>query len=144
MNYAPSLPINTARHIARSAQQQIKDTTGYEVTLLMCSPETSFKTPERMLGVIAKALDMSPACFKMRSRMREITELRFIGAIFLRKYFPQITLNQIAAFYGGQDHTSVLNGLARANDLLYTGDVRFIKKYNRVLNMVNIWLRKEA
>ena len=144
MNYAPVQQINTARHIVRSAQRLIKDKTGMKVTLMLCPRENIFRTPEQMLQVIAIALDMSPNCYRMKSRMRNIAELRFLGAMLLRINFPRITLHQIAALFGGQDHSSILNGLSRAHDLLHTGDPRFLRKYNQALNSVNQWLRKEA
>jgi len=143
MNYAPARKISTARHIARSAQRQIKDRTGMRVTLLLYPNENASRTPDQMLKVVALALDMNPDCFSMKSRMREITELRFIGAMFLRMNFPYVTLNEIAALFGGQDHSSIISGLTRAHNLIYTGDLRFIKKYNTALKSVDIWLKRE-
>jgi len=84
MNYAPAQKISTARHIARSAQRQIKDKTGMRVTLLLYPTENAARTPAQMLKVIALALDMNYECFKMKTRVRDVVELRFIGAMFLR------------------------------------------------------------
>ena len=142
--YKPINSINKARNIARSAQQKIKNKTGMRVSLVLCPTDNSLKNPERMLHVIALALGMNMECYKMKTREREIAELRFLGAYFLRMHFPNITLHQIAAFFGGLDHTSVISGLVRANNLIYTGDLRFINKYNTVLKAVNLWLKKEA
>lgn len=143
MNYAPTQRISTARHIARTAQQQIKNKTGMRVNLLLCPSEHTNKTPEEMLNIIARALGMNPACYRMKTRVRNIAELRFIGAMLLRSNFPRTTLQQIAAFFGGQDHSSILYGLTRASNLIYTSDARFIKKYNNALKKVNQWLRTE-
>ncbi len=144
MNYAPARQISTARHIARSAKQQIKDKTGMKVNLLLYNSESTLNRPKRMLDVIAIALGMSPGCYKLRSRLRNIVELRFVGALFLRMHFPNVTLSQIASLFGGQDHSSVISGIARANNLLYTGDERFMTKYNNALNSVNLWLEREV
>ena len=133
-----------ARHIARSAQQQIKDKTGMRVNLMVYPYENMLRSPEQMLHIIAIALDMSPECYRMKSRARNIVELRFLGALFLRRNFPAITLNQIATLFGGQDHSSIISGLARAHNLIYTGDQRFVQKYNTALKSVNLWLRREA
>jgi chromosomal replication initiation ATPase DnaA len=143
MNYAPVQQINTARHIARSAQRMIKDKTGLRVSLLMEPKDDIFKTPWKMLEIVAEGLEMSPACYSFKSRMRDIVELRFIGALLLRRHFPAVTLQQIAAFFGGQDHSSILSGIARANDLIYVSDERFIQKYYTALKKVNTWLRNE-
>ncbi len=96
-----------------------------------------------MLRIVALALDMSPSCFHMKTRAREVSELRFIAAVLLRSNFPQITLQKIGSLFGGQDHSSVLNGLSRAYDHIYTGDTRFLNKYNKALQSVNIWLNTE-
>lgn len=141
MIYAP--PILKARHIARSAQQLIKNETGMGVTLLLCPTEDPDKAPERMLQVIAIALELGTECFRMRTRNRNVAELRFLGAVFLRRHFPKITLQQIAALFGGQDHTSIMSGITRAYNLIYTRDPRFIKKYNTVVRAINLWLRKQ-
>ena len=144
MNYTPVREIKTVRRIARSAQQQIKDRTGMRIDLLLYSSENMVKTPEKLLKVVAIALGLSPECFRMKTRLRHIAELRFLGAIFFRRHFPTITLHQIAALFGGQDHTSIISGIARANSLIYSGDLNFITKYKTVLNSVNLWLRKEV
>jgi len=145
MYYAVAQPqqMTAARHIARSANKQIKNKTGMEVTLMVYPIDSSIKTPERMLRIVALSLDMSPSCFRMKTRAREVSEMRFIAAVLLRSNFPQITLQQIGTLFGGQDHTSVLNGLSRAYDYIYTGDTRFLNKYNKALQSVNIWLRTE-
>ncbi len=114
------------------------------ISIMLGPSDDSLRTPELMLYKIAVALGMSPECYKMKSREREISELRFIGAHFLRTHFPKLTLHQIAALFGGQDHTSIINGLTRANNLIYTGDARFLEKYNAALKTINPWLRKEA
>jgi chromosomal replication initiation ATPase DnaA len=142
MNYVPTQKISTARHIARSAQRQIEDRTGMRMTLLLYPTDNTFKTPERMLKIIALALDMSPDSYKKKTRVRNITELRFIAAMSLRTNFPEITLHQIAALFGGQDHSSVISGLTRGYNLIYTGDLRFMTKYNVAQKAVNIWLRR--
>jgi len=142
-NTAAQQMITTARHIARSASQQIKNKTGMGVTMIVYPADSITKTPEQMLGVIALALNMSPDNYRLKSRERNIVELRFIGALFLRRNFPLVTLQQIAALFGGQDHTSVINGLSRAYELIYMQDTRFVKKYNAALQTVNLWLRTE-
>jgi chromosomal replication initiation ATPase DnaA len=140
MNYAPMQQMTMARHIARSAEQQIKDKTGIGISVMLYPGKDMLRSPAQMLKIVALALDMSPDCFRMKTRVREITELRFLGALLLRMNFPRMTLNEIAALFGGQDHSSIINGVARANDLIYTGDPRFVKKYNAALKSVNLWL----
>jgi len=144
MYYAATQQITDARHIARSAQQQIKDKTGMEVTMVLYPSENTIKTPERMLHIIATALNESPLNYKLKTRIRNIVELRFIAAMFLRSNFPTITLHQIAALFGGQDHTSIISGISRAYELIYIGDEKFLGKYKTALAAVNSWLRNDA
>ena len=142
MNYAPQQKISTARHIVRSAERQIMDETGMQVDLLLYPPDDTIRAAEDMLEIIAVALDMNPACYKLRTRVRIITELRFIAAMFVRTNFPKITLHQIAGMFGGQDHTSILSGLTRGYNLIHTGDLNFMTKYNVAQKAVSIWLRR--
>jgi Bacterial dnaA protein helix-turn-helix len=129
--------------MARKAQRKIQHKTGLRVSLVVGPVDGSaFKTPEQMMQVIAVALDMSPACYMMRSRSREIVELRFIAAMLIRMHLPYVTLQQIASLFGGQDHSSIISGLTRAYNLIHTGDLRFVKKYNTACRAVNNWMEK--
>jgi chromosomal replication initiation ATPase DnaA len=100
-------------------------------------------TPKQMMTIIAHALQMSPEVYSVKTRKREIAELRFLSALLLRKFFPRLTLKQIASYYGGQDHTSIINGVMRAHNLLDTCDAGFTYKYNTALNAITKWLKDE-
>ena len=143
MTYTPVHQMNAARHIARSAQRQIKNKTGMNFTVMLCPIDYAAQTPEQMLDIVAMTLNISTGCYKMKTRTRDVVELRFIAALLLRMHFPRFTLTQIAALFGGQDHSSVLSGIARAHSLIYSGDKGFITKYEEVLKTVNSWLRNE-
>ena len=136
--------IAKARHITRAAEQQIRDKTGMKVTLVLCPGYNPAKTPEQMLQIVAGALNMDITSYKKKTRERDYVDLRFIAAFLLRSFFPGVTLQNITVFFGGQDHTSIINGLARAGMLIATGDARFTAKYEAALRSVNKWLRKEA
>ncbi len=144
MYYATISPANTSQHIARPVKQMVKERTGMSIEVLQYPTEHINKTPLRMLHVIALALDLNPECYRMRTRVRNIVELRFIGSLLLRQHFPALTLHQIAAYFGGQDHSSVINGLSRAHNLIYVQDTEFLKKYNSALKSVTQWLRREV
>lgn len=137
-----STQINTARHIARIAENQIKARTGMRMQVVLYTTEER-KTPQQMLHIIARSLQMIPEVYTMKTRKREIAELRFLTSLLLRKFYPRVTLKQIAMLYGGQDHTSIMNGLERASQLLETYDTEFTRKYNTALNAVLSWLRDQ-
>ena len=143
MNKTQQTPESAARHIARTAQQKIRKTTGMTVNVLLYPNDDAMKTPEQLLHVVAMSLNMGSDCYRLRTRKRDIVELRFIAAMLMRMNFPNVTLQQIAGYFGGQDHSSILSGLTRAQDLIYTGELRFLTKYNAVFKSVNLWLRKE-
>ena len=133
----------TTRHIVRSPQREIRNRTGMTVSLMFNHSGTdNLKTPEAMMQVIAIALDMHTGYYKKRSRARDVVELRFIAAQLMRVYFPYITLQQIASLFGGQDHTSIINGIARAHSLIYIGDAGFTRKHDLAVKAVNLWLEK--
>lgn len=136
-------PTAKVRNITRTAERRIRQITGIDMHLMVPTTEVC-RSPQRMLHVIALALDMDPNAFKEKTRVRDVVEMRFLGALFLRQNYPTLTLQQIARLFGGQDHTSVVSGLARAYSLLRAGDERFREKYNTVLNSVNSWLKREA
>lgn len=144
MQYTVPQQISQARHITRAAEQQIMSKTGMRVTLVLCPDYHTSKTPQQLLKVVAAALCMDTACYTTKSREKDFVDLRFIGASLLRCYFPGITLHEITFLFGGQDHTSIMNGLSRAAMLLDSGDERFTGKYDVALKAVNTWIRKEV
>ena len=142
MYFVMTEPTTAARTIARTAQHEIREKTGLRMHLMTPAPDMT-KSPQRMLHVIALALDMNPNAFKMKTRIRNIVEMRFLGALFLRQNYPTLTLQQIAKLFGGQDHTSIMNSIARAYSLIQAGDPSFVAKYNTVLKSVTTWLKRE-
>ena len=114
------------------------------VTLVLCPTDNLWKTPEQMLHVVAGALHMEYNSYKKKTRERAVVDLRFIASHLLRTYFPAITLQQISVLFGGQDHSSVINGLSKTNILLATRDESFTNKYETALKSVTTWLRDEV
>jgi chromosomal replication initiation ATPase DnaA len=133
-----TIPTATVRRITKQIRRQMKhneikkaDPVDEAMTLDM---------PRRMLDVIAISLNMSPVCYQLKSRKQMITDLRFLGAMMLRQKFPGITLKEIAALFGGQDHTSIMNGIEKAHAYIHTGDCRFTPKYYTARRSVNSWI----
>lgn len=135
--------ISTVRYIGRVAEQKINTNAGMRISLMLFPRDAEREKPEHMLRLIANALSTDFEEFKAKTRRRDIVELRFIGALLLRRFYPQVTLKQIGRLFGGQDHTSVINGISRAYDLLETNDIIFCTKYNKALNTVNLWLKEQ-
>lgn len=134
----------TKSSTATMAPQNGKDTNSTGFDVLQYPTERANATPQRMLHVIALALDMNPEGYRMKTRVRSIVEMRFIASVFLRQYFPALTLQQIAAYFGGQDHSSVINGISRAYALIHTRDSQFLTKYNTALKSVTAWMDRNT
>jgi chromosomal replication initiation ATPase DnaA len=132
----------TQPHICISDKKQYITTDDMRITLVLSLYGNGTKSPDKMLEVIAAASHMQYDYFKTKTRKREIVELRFMAALLLRKYYPNITLKEIARLYGGQDHTSVMNGLARANELLDINDPVFTYKYQNAVYAINRWIKE--
>ena len=143
MRYTIPTTVSSARSITRAAESQIKKQTGIRVSLVLSSELTGQRSPEQMLHVVADALGMEHRHYQQKCRARDTVELRFIASRLLRTYYPGITLKRISAFFGGQDHSSVINGLERAESLLSVNDDIFTRKYERAQRAVRQWLKKE-
>jgi chromosomal replication initiation ATPase DnaA len=140
MNSTNITEMASLRQIARAAQREMRKATGREITFLLFSENRKEKTPEKMLQVLASALHAAHNCFSQKRRTRQLAELRFIATLLLRKHFPQITLQQIGAMFGGMDHTSIIYGYTRGTDLLATGDTSFTQKFKAAQCAVHSWL----
>jgi chromosomal replication initiation ATPase DnaA len=136
MNYAPERPLTITAGRRPAAAPRLRR--------LFRPGQQHLDTPEHILSIIALTLNMNPACYKAKRRLRDVAELRHIAALLLRDCFPHITLREIATHFGGMDHSSIISGICRATDLISNGDEQFTSKYYRARNAVEIWLRKEA
>jgi chromosomal replication initiation ATPase DnaA len=121
-----------------------KKATGIRMSLPAHKNDGQLKMAEEMLCITAMAIGMSPDMYKVKSRVRYIAELRFLGAVLLRQNFPLVTLQQIALLFGGQDHSSVINGIQQAYKLIQIKDLNFLTKYEKAQAAVDAWLQKLA
>jgi ADP-ribose pyrophosphatase YjhB (NUDIX family) len=66
MHYTTLPAAIATQHISLAAERQVRERTGLRVSVLQYPTEQINNTPQRMLHVIALALDMSPECFRMK------------------------------------------------------------------------------
>ncbi|MEI8278680.1 MAG: helix-turn-helix domain-containing protein [Bacteroidota bacterium] len=137
----------TAQHMSTSISMLHSATgtqehRGIPMRLPISRTQQVIKKPMDMLRIIANTLQMSVENYIERNRTREVVDLRFVSAKLLRHYYPNITYKQIGALYGGQDHTSIMNAIGKANDLLYAGDKSFTQKYHAALNSIEQWINE--
>ena len=141
MQYATT---TTATHHQQTISARTALTEANTPDAVQYPTEQMWKTPSRMLHVIALALDMDPECSRWKKRDRNIVEMRFLAGMLLRRYFPALTLTQIANYFGGQDHTSVMHGISKAHNLIYVRDPAFVKKYNAAILSISAWLKRDV
>jgi chromosomal replication initiator protein len=73
--------------------------------------------PEQVLEAVSEVFDVDPGALLGRSRAREVALPRQIAMYILRKE-AKISLPQIGQALGGRDHTTVMHGCDKINDLL--------------------------
>lgn len=127
--------------ILRDAQDEILERVGMNCRVVLCRTDLNNKTPQELLNVIAATLDVNPEQFAYNTRRVDIVELRRIGAFFLKRVFPLITLQEIGKLFGGQDHTTISSALKQAQNMIDTKDPAFFDKYNAVVVAVDEWVR---
>ena len=121
-------------------EERIKLETGLKIRLYMSSATQQVIKPEELLVVVAHSLGMNPDNYSKKSKKREVVTLRFLASLFIRQYWPKYPLKDIAELFGGQDHTTIINGLNSGANYLDTGDEQFTTKYNIVKEAVENWM----
>ena len=99
------------------------------------------RIPVQMVDVVTDALNLEKKVYTLKSRERDIVELRFICALLMKKYMPRVTLSQIARIFGGMNHTSIINAREQGNNLLETQEPVFTEKYQIAEKAVLQWLK---
>lgn len=126
--------------ILRAAEVSISLQTGLDVKLV--AMESLYEMPagiEVMLGIIAEALGMTMDDY-YEGRKRQYVDLKCVAAMFIKKHYPEVSLEKIGELLGGLDHSSVLYSIRRGNDYLLTTESRFGTKYKLALNAVEKWI----
>lgn len=71
------------------------------------------------------------------TRKTEVIEMRSIIYHYLKTKYKYVTLQQIAEYFGGKDHSTVSNGIKRANKFLTTRDPLFSFYYDKIKHLYN-------
>jgi len=145
MNTARFKTINSLNIIISRAEHEIFSTTGLRMKLLAIGDDENIQADqyaEEMLSVIANALGYLYADMKKKSRHKEYLHMRYLGAFFLKQYYPFMTLEEIGYLIGLGDHTSVLHALTQAKNLIDTSNEMFTPKYQKVLEAITQWTKE--
>lgn len=138
--------INTVNLLLAKTEQEIMLATGLDMTCIIV-PRVKGGRPidvHQMVRTIASAMNMLPSDMLLKDRHRQYVHLRVMVAHFIRMYFPEISLKQIAEICGHSDHSSAIHALESAADWIDTREEIFYKKYERVLYAVTQFFKDEA
>ena|SRR5215831_19171999 len=78
------------------------------------------KTTKELLAGVAACFDVTPEQLTGPGRTKELSRARHAAMLVLRRVRTDLSLQSIAACLGREDHTTVIYGLARAEQLLRT------------------------
>ncbi|MFN3820883.1 MAG: chromosomal replication initiator protein DnaA [bacterium] len=70
--------------------------------------QESYISPDRILEIVGRELNVSKEEVKSRSRRKEIAEARHI-AIYLCTEYTKLTLKAIGSFFGDRDHATIIH-----------------------------------
>ncbi len=88
-----------------------------EKALINLMPQETHLTPDQILGQVAHYFGLEVAALRGRSRSRAIARPRQIAMYLIREETGE-SLPHIGKMLGGRDHTTVLYGCERINELM--------------------------
>jgi chromosomal replication initiation ATPase DnaA len=134
--------LNVIFEAMRHAENYVQKHTGLLVKCKLDIIDTKGH-PKEMMGLIAETLGLGIEQFYVKTRKREIVEMRMLAAFFVKKHYAQLTLMDIAGLFGDNniDHSTVIHYVNTVNDLVTGPDKPFLWKYRKVLNAINLWIR---
>ena len=84
--------------------------------------------------------NVSIETFNIKSNKREISQIRFLGMYFAKKYIPNATLRLIAFKIGNLDHSMVPYAVKTINNL-YETDKQFKNEFDRLSKLIEYRLK---
>lgn len=87
-------------------------------------------TPETIISSVALYYGIDVAKIQSKSRSRDILNPRYVAMYIMKEMIETITLEGIGLYFGGKDHSSVINGLKNVekNEKLLTDAKRIMEK----------------
>lgn len=139
--------INTINLIVLRAEQDIFRQTGEDLRLII-APAVALNPKldaASLVRVVCNALGETEAACHHRSREPRYVHLRALCVYFVRQYYPDMTLKNVAnTVMGHDDHTQVIyytNWMEKELDS--NDDPEFKKKYDAALQAATQWAALE-
>ena len=127
-------------HIINNAEMEIYLATGKCVKLTTHDTNTistiDMDSVTALLHIIAKSMGMGFNDYSIRNRKTKYVYLRYLGIIFLKRFFLGIKSEHIGAIYK-QDRTTIVTNTQVAKNLLETKNDEFINLYNNASMYIN-------
>jgi chromosomal replication initiator protein len=98
------------------------------------SPEKPHPTPQAVLEAVAQYFDLGAPALTGRSRAKEVAEARHIAMYLLREDAHQ-RVTEIASLLGGRDHSTVIYGLRKIDNVLTT-DPQFTRQIGEIRTLL--------
>lgn len=130
--------INAINAIACMAEKEILNQTGLNMRVIVVGARTEKKI-EDLLGIVANALGMTMADYGVSTKQRSYVDMRYLACYFLKQYYPEMTLADMAKLVGYKLHTDALNAIQMVERLKRTDGRGFRDVYDIVLNAVTQW-----
>lgn len=121
-------------------QQYIFDATGVHVRLNIEYVVNRQMSIPALMEIVARALDMKKEDYGQKCRHTRYLNLRMMGCLMLRRYYPQLSLTRIAQLMGGWDHTTIKAIFKNIDNYTETKDARFLGILEIVETEVKQWL----
>jgi chromosomal replication initiation ATPase DnaA len=123
------------------AREYVRKNTGLRIDVSINTIEVH-GTPQKMMDIIAEAIEEDKERYNDRTKQRRSVELRAIAAMLIKDTY-RTKHEDIAKLFGEPhyDHSSVSNMLNTGRDLLESGDQNFTTKYQKAQREVMLWLK---
>lgn len=129
---------NALNDICRHAEKLAFQKTGLRVRLEIRGIEDE-RPPIELIKCIGEHFAVTIEELESDSKARSLSWVRFVCYLMLKEHYEGITLEEIAKMFK-RHHTSVVQGLQSAKNLLDTKDRAFTTMYNQTKTLCNTWL----
>lgn len=108
--------------------------------LIILDPETlRLKkpiTPDEIIDIVLPSFGVTRFDVKSHRRAGDIPDARHTCISLIIKYCPKMTLKHVGGLFGNLDHSTVIFGRDKIEDILFS-DVKFKVKYNNIVSKIN-------
>lgn len=124
--------LNLIHELMAECESEIRKRTGLSVRLNMTVRESKDIEPCVLLEVVADSLGMSMGDYQLRTRKTKYVVLRQLATVFMKRFYPHMSLSRIADYFGGRHHTTMIYALRQTEQFLENGDELFVASYNMI------------